>query len=332
MLFLAYVMNALFIPAFLSHSASDFGDPVTAQDYVILHKIMSGTVAVPPDHFKMRLVKEQLDLQRQSPLGIIKAVHNIHTPNEIDSSAPKKRADIYKLNGEDIYFYNFKNTSDFTLMDSRLRAFVELPGKELLNDYQLYENEVAQTMTNDNGFDYSVKDIARFFTEAEKRKIKLNPWELQLQRQLLQLNLIKKTNGQFAFVKDAAILGLVGASRGTKDHELNHGIYFSNTNYRKQCDAFYAGLGSREKKILSRFLTPHQYDHTDQSLMARETCASLRDWETLKTAYFHLNDQQENQLLEQAHRKVLAIDRFSEYYQRQGQQKPEAKKNREGVR
>ncbi len=313
-----------------------FGETKTVQDYIRMQKIIGspsvtglGSTSSSP---AMLLANEQIKLQNEAPIEIISDVRNISTPDEIEKLSSKKRFDIYKINGQDIYFYNFKNETDFTIMESRMRAFIELPGKKLLNDYQLYNDNIAPQLNSDNGFDYSMKDIVHFLNNAEKSKIKLNPWELQLQSQLQKMNLIKRTTGQFVVVKEAALLALVKASRGTKDHELNHGIYFTDSTYRAQCDAIYESLSQNEKEIIRRFITPQEYDLNDKSLMAREVCACLRDWETLTRIYFDPKNQQENQLMAQLHRKVLSLDKFSKYYREHQAATPLPKKNSQGLR
>ncbi len=307
-----YLIISLAIPTF-TYAADSLANKTTVEDYIYIHTLASKVSQASNDETQINLAKSQLKLEKETFLATNTQTKEISTISEIDSSPQKMRFDFYKIKGQDIYFYNFKDPADFTLMDSRLYAFIELPGQKMLNDYQLYTERVGHPQV-DNGGDYSVSDIVRFFNEANNQKIKLNPWELQLQRQLQAMGLIKKVGSKFEVVKESAILGLYGATRGTKEHELNHGIYFTDPAYKQQCNSIYSSLTSQEKQIISRWLKASENEQGDKSLMAREFCATVRDWETLTGLYFEPKNEMEYQLMAKLHRKVLAIDKFSKYY------------------
>lgn len=143
------------------------------------------------------------------------------------------------------------------------------------------------------GHDYTAESVARFFTLAVNQQVLLNPNELRLGNLLLASKLLVEENdrlapapGPQAVVTFSALQAdnpatpadeSVDATRreAILRHELSHGEFFTNAEYRKHCWTFWQGLSDDERAMFRSFLTKLDYDPRIEELMVNETQAFL---------------------------------------------------------
>jgi hypothetical protein len=130
-----------------------------------------------------------------------------------------------------------------------------------------------------------MKDVARFYTEAQKEekdnRPMLNSQENKLRDDLLKLGLLKVQNDIYTAPQAAGIISINPTinqreSYATKvdiyDHELNHALYFTNAEYRNSVDSEWNSLSIDEKNIAIDALDV-LYDSSDNALLSREYAA-----------------------------------------------------------
>jgi hypothetical protein len=232
---------------------------------------------------------------------------------EVEKGAALPELGINKFPNEEIYHLEFERKDDMVLFDWRLYNFIEAPDKKMLNVFESFRVLAIRRYYTGYGSDYSVRDIVAFFNEAAQRKIQLNPWETRLQRRIMEFGLVKKSGWKFVALKDGAVIASLVGDKPALDHEINHGVYFTDGEYRRQSNLLYDGLSQKEKELLRMVVKPTEYDYSDHDLIAREFVASFRDWEQLTGVSFN-PDNVQRALLRQLNTRVLALDRYSRYY------------------
>ncbi len=143
------------------------------------------------------------------------------------------------------------------------------------------------------GHDYTAESVARFFTLAVNQQVLLNPNELRLGNLLLAQQLLVEENdrlaaapGPQAVITFSALQADNPATKADETvdatrreailrHELSHGEFFTNAEYRKHCWTFWQGLSDDERAMFRSFLTKLDYDPRIEELMVNETQAFL---------------------------------------------------------
>ena len=168
---------------------------------------------------------------------------------------------------------------DRLLSDDRLTKFIEQAG------------DTSETFYF--GHDYQAEAIARFFNLAVLQQVRLNADELRLRNLLLEANLLREEDGQMvgnpgpqAIVTFTALQTdrpqtpvdeSVDAQRreATLRHELSHGEFFTNVDYRNHCWIVWQQLADNDRSLLRKFLASQGYDQHNESLMVNEAQAFL---------------------------------------------------------
>ena len=144
------------------------------------------------------------------------------------------------------------------------------------------------------GHDYPAAKVARFFSLAETQQLPLNTQETQLRALLMEAGFMKRgASGAFQAMGEQAAISFTGvqpddlatAPDETIDslrreavlrHELSHGEFFTNANYRAHSLKFWRSqLREPERRMFSAYLASLDYNAGDEELMANETQALL---------------------------------------------------------
>lgn len=194
---------------------------------------------------------------------------------------------------------------------NRIAAFVEK--RAASRDKVLTHAELAALLASlgDNtssflqGHDYPSAALARFFNQAQRQGLPLNPEEGRLLQLLQDAGLLVKPKAGAA---SAATSGLdeawqaadaralvtftavqpddpatgpdetVDAQRrqSVLRHELSHGEFFTDAAYRERCWRFWrSALSGAERALFLRYLAAQGYEVADESLMVNEMQALL---------------------------------------------------------
>jgi hypothetical protein len=172
---------------------------------------------------------------------------------------------------------------DRLISDSELAALLQRSGDSIASFYQ--------------GHDYPADRVAQFFTLAAAAPALLNPQERRLQALLADAGVISPAGpggpGGFSAAGRQAVLSFtaeqpddpstladeaIDATRraAVLQHELSHGEYFTNPQYRAHSQAFWSRrLSAPERKLWRQYLAGLDYNADDEDLMANEAQAML---------------------------------------------------------
>ena len=184
---------------------------------------------------------------------------------------------------------------------NRMAAFIEKRGGP--RDRLLDNGELAELIkrSGDNaatfysGHDYTMDRLAQFYTLADQpQQPPLNGQEQRLRENLLRWNILKRElDGSYHSTSERALVSftaeqpddpqttqdeLIDAKRreSVLRHELSHGEYFTNSNYRQQCWEFWRkSLTENERQMFRKYLAGLDYDPSNEELMVNETQAVL---------------------------------------------------------
>lgn len=189
----------------------------------------------------------------------------------------------------------FFDTADYTIQNkffTRLAYFVEKEGYKgtFVSDAFIEANHGY------NAHDYKEKDLALFFTEADKQKVSLNEYEILL-RDILVKNkiLIAQKNGSFLPGSGAVI----SISQESPEylrltfiaHESWHGIYFTDEDFRNTVLKIYNSFDAQSMSFIKTFWSTQNglhYDLDDEYLMKNEFMAYLMQQSLVHTKDYFL--------------------------------------------
>jgi hypothetical protein len=189
-----------------------------------------------------------------------------------------------------IIYFHFNRGRMQGLAFDRIAIFAETPGNRLYSDLEMRRYSIGQSYAGAAGHDYQMTDIAKFFNQAGEKKIELNPLELRIRDELLNLKLLRKDGEKLvATNENAAVTSTNGGFREDFDHELNHGIYFSDPIFRNQIKSLWESFDSKDKDIIGSTLNTlgeFNYDfENNPDLLLREFSAYYNDPEELISSY-----------------------------------------------
>jgi hypothetical protein len=162
------------------------------------------------------------------------------TPDIISASEKNRKGQPYfvlKCSGEPIFYFGFPGLDGEEVQGlafDRLSIFVEVKPGFVATDEELYKISQKMDLMGGGGHDYRLSDIARFFTQLEKKQIRLNAMEERLKQELTQAGLLTRKGNRYQQKEEVAIISTstLRLNRSTLDHELNHAIYFTDMGYR----------------------------------------------------------------------------------------------------
>jgi hypothetical protein len=168
---------------------------------------------------------------------------------------------------------------------NRVGAFIEkagLPRDRVLDNAQLAAAIHDSGDTPESyyyGHDYSAADLARFFQTAARDGIVLRPEELWVKKLLEELGLLTPgaVGALISIPPESSDPPIDAAARATiLQHELSHGLYFTDEDYARFARGFWQNtLSDAQRASFRRFLSGQGYDSTNEDLMLNETQAYL---------------------------------------------------------
>jgi hypothetical protein len=175
----------------------------------------------------------------------------------------------------------FPSLAEQALMLNRVAALVEkagYPRGQVMNRDELNARIVAGGDTPDDfyyGHDYRAADLVRFFKLATN----LDPQEQRLKALVQKLGWDQKgaVGALVTLVRQTGVPSLDAHARAAiLQHELSHGVYFTNPAYAAYCAHFwYDNLTLGERAKFTAFLGREGYDTAVTDLMINETQAYL---------------------------------------------------------
>ncbi len=170
-----------------------------------------------------------------------------------------------------ILVFRFK---DYAAQDDylkRLAFFVEKKGFR----GRLARDEEIRGLHGWNAHDYRARDLGRFFAKAEAEGFPLNASEIELRDLLLSSgHLIRGGNG-IEGADDRAIVSTSPASGAAMErrfmaHELYHGIYFTDPEFRAAAAELWARTDPGVKDYVLEYFDYKEYALDDEDLMVNE--------------------------------------------------------------
>ncbi len=178
-----------------------------------------------------------------------------------------------------IIFFDFANSKIQDQFFTRLAYFVEKEGYK----GTFVDDEFILNNHGYNAHDYGAASLAKFFTQAERQKIKLNDYERLLKKVLLANSIIvQRDDGTFAEGSGA----VVSMSRSSTPelrkkflaHECWHGIYFTNAPFRNLIAGLHKKFNPKAREFLEVYWANNpnlHYDRSDDFLMKNEFMAYM---------------------------------------------------------
>jgi hypothetical protein len=206
---------------------------------------------------------------------------------------------FYPAGDENIILLKFPSLADQARMLNRVAAFVEkkgAPRDRILSGAELSAFIKGQGTVPEDfylGHDYAAADVARFFASAARDKLKLNRDEETLRRILIAAKAIRLSGGRYEAMTPAkAVISFAERRRpSTNDlsdpgyatlrctifeHELSHGVYFTQTPYSSSVIEFWHnGMTEAERAAFKAFLARIDYDTDIEGIVINEMQAFL---------------------------------------------------------
>lgn len=187
-------------------------------------------------------------------------------------------------------FADYKTQDQFL---TRLAYFVEKAGYKgtFISDYDV------ETKHGYNAHDYKPDDLAEFFTQAKKKRFRLNESELILRSILIYNGIIVQNNNGTYSPGNGAIISISKESAEylrwkLSAHESWHGIYFTDEDFRNKVLNMYYSFDPRSMEFLKVYWATQPtlcYDIDDEYLMKNEFMAYLLQQKLSATADYFIN-------------------------------------------
>lgn len=165
---------------------------------------------------------------------------------------------------------------------NRVAAFVEKadqPRDHILDDTALLKaihESGADEQTYYYGHDYQAEDLRRFFAQAARQSVTLNPQEIWLQKTLAGMGLLQPNATGALITLSASGEALESAMRAIiLRHEIAHGAFYTVPAYRAYTEQFWLALPAPERAAFTEFMGQQGYDTTQEALMFNEMQAYL---------------------------------------------------------
>ncbi len=172
---------------------------------------------------------------------------------------------------------------DYAIQSSalkRLSFFVEKPGFS----GKLIDNETLSKLHGWNAHDYRAKDLAAFFSMAEKESFDLNLEEYEVLNILLSNKVVEKTDNGYAPVSGGLLSYSAESSPRLRrlflTHEGYHGIFFSDLEFAAEVQVIWDDLEDPEKQFWYDFFDWKRYDINNSYLVVNEFMAYLMQQNT----------------------------------------------------
>jgi len=198
---------------------------------------------------------------------------------------------IMRFKDQPIFYVRFINNAAQGLAFDRVNIFVEVKPGLIASEAELRKISFEIDLRAGGGHDYRIRDLAQFFTEAKRQKIRLNIVENRIKSELLKSSLLIEDVAGYIAVKNGAFISTgPQTSKAEIDHELNHAIYFTDETYQDASRQLWNRLTAPENIFIKNILSGlYDYNLNDPDLLVREFIAFFRDpAELLHTYLFPL--------------------------------------------
>lgn len=233
------------------------------------------------------LVLPEFPLQTQGQVKDFKNFQDVSKERDKAIEKEKHPYMVMQYKDEPIFFMGFANSEIQGLAFDRLNIFVEVNPGLVATDEELDKINWELQIVGGDDHDYRLSDITKFFTEADKKGIKLNAVEERIREELIQSGLLIKDKNGYRATKEAAIISTDDSSEANFDHEFNHAIYFTDRQYRNAAINLWKYLSDSER-ALARDIMQALFEYnfaSDEDLLIREFIAFFRDFDELVSSY-----------------------------------------------
>lgn len=213
------------------------------------------------------------------------AVGEVQIPDLFDIKLdPGMDYKFYKIHDESIYYVEFSS------MDIQVNAFLRMAmflesdvnAGRVLNDEQVEAAVRENPRERGIGYDFTTKDICRFYNEAKKRGVKLNHLEEKIKSDLVRLGVIRFNGKIFIPLQDSAVISAAQdsyARRSTIEHEYRHGFYMTDPFIREEVDKVWNSLSEDQQSQMRKAIRAlGNFDVENKYLLLNELYACTLDW------------------------------------------------------
>ncbi|MFA4981737.1 MAG: hypothetical protein WC592_04635, partial [Candidatus Omnitrophota bacterium] len=201
---------------------------------------------------------------------------------------------FYKLKDAPIYYIEFASMAIQDQALNQLRLFVEsakVAGKVLTYD-EAYAKIKKREEYSGMGHDYTLKDICRFYTEAENKSVGLNIYAERIKNDLIAMGLIKYERDAYRPVSKENVAVISAAqdiesefgkhTRGyTIQHEFRHAIYMTDPIVRESIKKMWDRIApDQQTKIKNVVCVLGGFDGSNLDVVLTELYANLLDYDS----------------------------------------------------
>ncbi|MDD3983713.1 MAG: hypothetical protein PHU54_07215 [Candidatus Omnitrophica bacterium] len=195
---------------------------------------------------------------------------------------------IYHLGDSRVFHIEYNSVDEKNSAMERMVFFVEQTPGQVLSDSELSRQHYSGAAS-----DFRMSDVADFYNNAGADV--LNSKEAALRDELMELGLLSKDeSGKYVGASDIAIISTsqnlegyfkehygfdMGPLReGCIAHELNHALYFTDSNYKERVAEQWNGVPANEQGAIKLFLQGCcDINVSNQDVLLREYAAYFRD-------------------------------------------------------
>lgn len=233
------------------------------------------------------------------------------TPEKFDLS---KGYFIRKVKGRNIFVIGFDGKGLHDSAMDRLSIYIEQKTGVMANDDYVYQNPARYA-----GSDFTAEHFAKFFTEADRAKQKLNSVECRMRRDFIHLGILQKVDGKYIGTADLSIIGLSSGGKVLLTHEYDHAVYWTDERYRKKGHDYWNSLSKEDREFAQNILHFYGgYDRSQTNLLITELLAFYRPNTTAKS-----RDEEIQQLEDLYKKRAPNNSAMKPYFTSTGQLSPE---------
>ena len=183
--------------------------------------------------------------------------------------------DIFEDRSGRLLIFDF---ADYAMQDRMLKRLAFFAEKAGFSGRLAGDHEIAD-LHGWNAHDYRSEDLARFFDTARRTNFPLLDEERELEKILLNENIIREEQGAIAAGNGA----IISISRESPDylryrfmaHEGFHGLYFIDKDFREFSRQRWMQLPAAAKRFITSYFEFQQYDTKDEYLLINEFMAHI---------------------------------------------------------
>jgi len=185
-----------------------------------------------------------------------------------------------------LLIFDFANYAVQDRMLKRLAFFVEKKG---FRGRLAPDSEIAE-LHGWNAHDYRAEDLARFFQAARKAQFPLLAEERELERILLNVNIIRR-NGDTITAGEGGMVSISRESNASlralfMAHEGFHGIFFIDADFRDFSRRRWQQLSPQAKRFILSYFGYQQYDTADEYLLVNEFMGHILQQPVSQAGYY----------------------------------------------